>query len=256
MNVETKDLLEVATLAAEDACHEILRIYQWYDLETEYKDNNTPLTIADKRAHEVIARRLRRHTPYPILSEEGEEPPYARRKQWEYFWLVDPLDGTKEFIKKNDEFTVNIALVHQNVPVLGIVAAPALGEFYFGMTGEGASFKKAGKERKLAKRKSANLEKPNLRVVASRSHLNGQTETFIQELDNPTMVSVGSSLKFMILAKGEADVYPRFTPSMEWDTAAAHVIINELGLKIKNVFNDESLTYNKPNLLNPYFICF
>ena len=245
-------LLPLAITAAEAASNEILHIYNTNDFQTELKGDNSPLTIADKRAHNAIASILQ-STNLPILSEEGKAIPYEDRKDWEYFWMVDPLDGTKEFLKRNDEFTVNIALIHNNKPVLGVVAVPVTGDIYFAVDNQ-AFLKRGGKEQKLPHRGRIDLTKASLRVVASRSHMDDNTKNFIDHLHNPSIVSAGSSLKFMMLAEGTADVYPRYAPTMEWDTAAAHAIINALGLKVLRQNSSEELIYNKIDLLNPGFV--
>jgi 3'(2'), 5'-bisphosphate nucleotidase len=164
------------------------------------------------------------------------------------------LDGTKEFIKRNGEFTVNIALIHKGKPVLGVVAIPVSGDVFYAAQGTGAFLKRDGKTIKLEKRNPINLNANSLRVVASRSHMSEETQAFINKLQNPSMVSQGSSLKFMLLVEGKADVYPRYAPTMEWDTAAAHAITNEAGLKVYQEGTDTELVYNKENLLNPYFL--
>lgn len=250
--METKSLLPLALVAVEKACQEILDVYHSGDFQHEVKGDNSPLTIADKRAHQVISSILE-PSNLPILSEEGKAIPYEERKPWEYFWMVDPLDGTKEFLKRNGEFTVNIALIHQNRPVLGVVAVPVNGDVYY-TSGETAFLKRKGAEQKLSHRKRINLQQAGLRVVASRSHLNKETQNFIDSLQQPSLVSSGSSLKFMLLAEGSADVYPRYAPTMEWDTAASHAIINSVGLKVLQDGSSEELIYNKKNLLNPGFL--
>ncbi len=255
INNELQEYAEIAIQAAEEACREILIIYNSSSTQVELKSDRSPLTLADQRAHEIICSRLLK-SQFPILSEEGNENiPYKVRKKWTSYWLVDPLDGTKEFIKKNGEFTVNIALIHKDVPILGVVAVPVTGEVFYGLFGIGAFLSHKGAVRLLRKRDPVKTDDTGLRVVASRSHMNDQTTSFIENLHKPNLVSVGSSLKFMALAKGEADIYPRFVPSMEWDVAASHVIVKELGFEIRNAFNNEVLTYNKTNLLNPSFIC-
>jgi 3'(2'), 5'-bisphosphate nucleotidase len=168
--------------------------------------------------------------------------------------MVDPLDGTKEFIKRNGEFTVNIALIHNQQAVLGVVAIPVTGQIFFAAKNEGAFLKQNGSIVPLAKREPADLEQKSLRVVASRSHMDAETTGFINTLQEPTLVSKGSSLKFILLAEGKADVYPRFAPTMEWDTSAAHAIVNEVGLKVMEMSTQRELLYNKENLLNPYFL--
>ncbi|HTJ53558.1 MAG TPA: 3'(2'),5'-bisphosphate nucleotidase CysQ, partial [Cyclobacteriaceae bacterium] len=209
MNITS--FLPTAIHAAEEACKEILEVYHSDDFQAEVKGDNSPLTIADKRAHHKIADILA-STQLPILSEEGRQIPYVERKDWEYFWMVDPLDGTKEFLKRNGEFTVNIALIHQGKPVLGVVAVPATGEVFSGVIGEGAWLKQNGKETKLDAHKATDLTATGLRVVASRSHMNDETQQFIDKLKDPSLVSSGSSLKFMLLINGKADVYPRYAP--------------------------------------------
>jgi 3'(2'), 5'-bisphosphate nucleotidase len=250
--MNTSKLLEIALRAAEKACREILSVYQADNFDVELKGDQSPLTRADKQAHEAISSELIA-SGYPVLSEEGRTIPFSERTAWEYFWMVDPLDGTKEFIKRNDEFTVNIALIHRDRPVLGVVAVPVTGDVYFGVIGEGATVRRNGTD-KLLPRRSVDLSASGLRVVASRSHMSVATEEFIKGLDNAILVSAGSSLKFMLLAEGKADVYPRFGPTMEWDTAAAHIIVNETGLKVYHTDGNSELTYNKENLLNPDFL--
>jgi 3'(2'), 5'-bisphosphate nucleotidase len=249
------NLLPIAILAAEEACREILDVYNSGDFQAEVKGDNSPLTIADKRAHHCIVDMLK-STNLPLLSEEGKAIPYNERKDWEYFWMVDPLDGTKEFLKRNGEFTVNIALIHKNKPVLGVVAVPATGEVFYGAIGVGAFLKHNGTDIKLTERKAVDLKASGLRVVASRSHMNEDTENFISNLKEPSLVSSGSSLKFMLLINGKADVYPRYAPTMEWDTAAAHAVVNSAGVKVLQAGSNDELVYNKENLLNPYFICY
>lgn len=238
---------------AENAGNVIMEIYT-KDFGVEYKDDKSPLTEADQRANAIIVEGLiSLPITFPILSEEGKEIPFDERKEWEYFWMVDPLDGTKEFIKKNDEFTVNIALIHKGTPVLGVVYAPALGDMYYAKKGSGA-FK--NKERLPIQ--SNDVPEERLTVVASKSHLSEETEAFIDSLKagtgELTFVSKGSSLKLCMVAEGSADIYPRLAPTMEWDTAAADAIIRESG-KMTFCYPDESaLIYNKANLLNPWFI--
>ncbi|MGE0588545.1 MAG: 3'(2'),5'-bisphosphate nucleotidase CysQ [Cyclobacteriaceae bacterium] len=246
MNLEP--LLNIAIKAAEAACKEILEVYHFADFETQLKSDNSPLTLADKRAHEALSKNLE-STGLPVLSEEGKSIPYEVRKNWKQFWMVDPLDGTKEFIKRNDEFTVNIALIENQEPILGVLAVPVSGIVYYGAKDLGAFKREAGRQLPV----TGNQE-PATRVVASRSHMNKETEEYIAKLGRTEVVSAGSSLKFMLLAEGKADIYPRFGPTMEWDTAAAHAILKELGFRITKVDSDEGLTYNKENLLNPYFI--
>jgi 3'(2'), 5'-bisphosphate nucleotidase len=250
--LEHIDINTIITIAKK-AGEAIMEIYA-KDFTVEYKDDKSPLTEADKKANEIIVNGLNSLSiNFPVLSEEGKEIPYSERKNWDYFWMVDPLDGTKEFIKKNDEFTVNIALIHNQEPVLGVVYAPALNEMYWAKKGEGAY--KDGKQLPL----STNTElHKQLRVVASKSHLSPETQEYIDVLADTTeiieCVSKGSSLKLVMIAEGSADVYPRLAPTMEWDTAAADAIVRESG-GFTYTFNDNTLLiYNKKNLLNPWFV--
>jgi len=253
MKINYPQLLSLAVDASEKACTAILEVYHSGDFQAEAKGDNSPLTLADKKAHNVIASLLK-SSNLPILSEEGKSIPYAERKDWEYFWMVDPLDGTKEFLKRNDEFTVNIALIHKNRPVLGVVAVPATRDVYYAAEGMGAFLKRDGKETSLPARGRIDLKQSGLRVVASRSHMSDETQAFVDSLAQPSLVSKGSSLKFMLLAEGKADVYPRYAPTMEWDTAAADAVVTAVGLRVTQYNSPEELVYNKENLLNPYFL--
>ena len=250
--MELQDLLDLAKKAALAAGAEILRIYESGDFAIEAKSDDSPLTLADKAAHEKIMSFLV-ETKIPILSEEGRDIAYEERSNWEYFWMVDPLDGTKEFIKKNGEFTVNIALIHKGESILGVVYPPVIGEIYWALKGEGAFKESNGSIVRLNTTKKT-LTEFGVRVVASRSHMSKETEEYMAQFSEAEIVSKGSSLKFLLVASGEADVYPRFAPTMEWDTAAAHAIVTEAGGSV--VLTDEltPLTYNKENLLNPSFI--
>lgn len=247
--INIKDIVNIAKKAG-DA---IMEIYE-KDFTIEYKEDDSPLTDADIKSNEIICNALAElYADIPILSEENKEVPYSNRKEWEYFWLIDPIDGTKEFIKKNGEFTVNIALIHKDRPVLGVVYAPVLNDVYFSKQGEGA-YKN---DQRLPLRSNEHPER-ELRVVASKSHLSEETQTFIDHLGLKTghieQVSKGSSLKLCMVAEGEADIYPRLAPTMEWDTAAAHAVILESGKKVVNFKTRKSLVYNKEDLLNPWFI--
>ena len=248
------NLLSLAIQACEAACIKIIDVYNSGDFQTESKGDNSPLTLADRKAHEVIESILR-PSNLPLLSEEGKNIPYEERRHWKRFWMVDPLDGTKEFLKRNGEFTVNIALIENKIPVLGIVAVPVTGDLFYAQQGSGAFIKREGRISPLAKRLPFDLKKSGVRVVASRSHMSDETKDFIQSLAEPTLVSQGSSLKFMLLAEDKADVYPRFAPTMEWDTAAAHAVVSEVGISVLQKDTSLQLLYNKPDLLNPYFIC-
>lgn len=246
--------LSLAIEAAEAACVEILDVYNSGDFGTEQKADRTPLTRADKRSHAKILEVLKRGSKLPILSEEGRTMTYDRRIKWTRFWVVDPLDGTKEFVARNGQFTVNIALVDGGVPVMGVIAVPVTGDVYYASQGDGAFVKKEGKTHVLPRRAAADMEIEGLRVVASRSHMSPDTEEFIQTLRNPKLVTAGSSLKFMMLAAGDADIYPRFAPTMEWDTAAGQAIVTEVGGKVLDRNTHEVLRYNKEELVNPHFL--
>ncbi|MDD5065174.1 MAG: 3'(2'),5'-bisphosphate nucleotidase CysQ [Phycisphaerae bacterium] len=246
------DIEEIIAIA-QKAGDAILEIYA-KDFAVEYKDDKSPLTEADKKANEIIVEGLEALSlNWPILSEEGKEISYEERKGWEYFWMVDPLDGTKEFIKKNGEFTVNIALIHNNTPILGVVYAPVLGEMYWAKQGEGAF--KNGNRLPLQINEHPELL---LRLVASKSHLSAETQEYIDDLAKTTesieCVSKGSSLKLCMVAEGSADIYPRLAPTMEWDTAAADAIIRESNKMTHDYHKNTLLIYNKENLLNPWFI--
>ena len=244
-------LLELAKNAALQAGKEILKVYNSDDFGVESKSDESPLTKADKAAHYKIVELLA-DSNLPVLSEEGAEVPFEVRSKWDYFWMVDPLDGTKEFIKRNGEFTVNIALIHKGNPVMGIVYTPVVNELFYAHSSIGAYKVDSLAVHKLNGVAPENLN--GLRVVASRSHLNEETKSFMDQLVNPTVVSMGSSLKFLAIADAKADVYPRYAPTMEWDSAAAHGICKVLGIEVMNLETKEPVSYNKANLLNPYFI--
>lgn len=267
-NQELKTLLTTATRAALEAGKEINEVYQEKDFEVESKADESPLTLADRKSHEIIMGHLKQ-TDYPVLSEEGKDIPYEERSQWEYFWLVDPLDGTKEFIKKNGEFTVNIALIRQGEPILGVVFAPYVNELYFGtelfgaykiegQQGEPMEFKDMDELMKKGQILPVSEKRHKLVVVASRSHLNEETQAYVDELKkrhgDAEFVSKGSSLKICMVAEGKADAYPRFGPTMEWDTAAGHAVALAAGFPVTQKDEKTPLLYNKKELLNPYFI--
>lgn len=254
--------------AALQAGADILSIYNdpASDFEIERKADNSPLTIADRKAHETISGFLSR-TPYPVLSEEGKHLPYSERSAWNALWIVDPLDGTKEFIKRNGEFTVNIAWVKNGVPVMGVIYLPVKQELYFAEERAGA-YKLCGITSRggvsleelmaSATRLPASAGRDKFVIVASRSHLTAETEDYIEEMKRRhtevELVSSGSSIKICLVAEGKADVYPRFAPTMEWDTAAGHAIARAAGMEVYKAGEDEPLQYNKEDLLNPWFI--
>ncbi|OEF99780.1 3'(2'),5'-bisphosphate nucleotidase [Vulcanibacillus modesticaldus] len=254
------------------AGNEIIKIYNT-DFNIESKQDKSPLTLADKRSHELIASELKRLYPeIPLLSEEGKGISYDERKNWDYFWLVDPLDGTKEFIKRNGEFTVNIALIHRNKPVIGVIYAPVLDTVYFAKKDLGSYKLTNCKEFLLNGRDilsdkglvshsmklPISKEKAITTVIASRSHMSKETEDYInklrKEVGEVEIISAGSSLKLCYIAEGKADVYPRFAPTMEWDTAAGQAIVEQANGIVVDVETNEKLEYNKENLLNPWFI--
>lgn len=259
------ELLKIAINASIFAGKEILKIYQTADFKVEIKSDNSPLTIADKKSNEIICNILK-NTDFPILSEEGKEIDYEIRKNWEHFWLIDPLDGTKEFIKRNGDFTVNIALIYNRKPILGVIFVPVSNELFFA-NHEIGSFKYIYQDENLenidkiiekSTKLPRNFEKTNYIVVGSKSHNNKETEDFIstieKERSDVEVSSRGSSLKFCMIAEGKADIYPRFGPTMEWDTAAGHAIAKFSGSNVKIANSDNELIYNKENLLNPFFI--
>ena len=250
LNKLIPDLLQIAQKAG-DA---ILEIYNSDEFGTEIKDDNSPLTKADKASNEIICEGLKKlPLIYPIISEENKAVDYQTRKLWRRCWLVDPLDGTKEFIKRNGDFTVNIALVENGEVILGVVGIPVLSEVYWGVKGEGAYCKYNGTATKL-EAASFSTTDPDLKIVASRSHLNEETQNFVSHFKQPKLVSRGSALKFLLLAKGEAHIYPRIAPTMEWDTAAAQIILEEAGGQLTVHETGDPMKYNRENLRNPAFI--
>ncbi len=264
-----KQLLKIAVVSALKAGEEILNVYQISDFNVEFKSDHSPLTNADKKSHAIISHDLA-STNIPILSEEGKEIAYSERANWRELWVIDPLDGTKEFIKRNGDFTVNIALVIDEKPVIGVVYIPVEDVLYFSLTSLGAFKLVKALEYKNAISEdiepflvnpikySNKLLSNNPRVVASLSHFNSDTERFISQLSDKygevKLLSRGSSLKFCLLADGLADIYPRFAPTMEWDTAAGHAIVETCGFKVTLTDGCNALIYNKENLLNPWFL--
>ncbi|MBN1685180.1 MAG: 3'(2'),5'-bisphosphate nucleotidase CysQ [Spirochaetales bacterium] len=308
--MDTASLQETAIRAALAAGAKILGVYESDDFDVSLKSDDSPLTRADLLSHDTITEILKNRTPHiPILGEEGREVPFTAREKWQTFWLVDPLDGTKEFVKKNGEFTVNIALVENAYPVLGALYVPVTGVIYFaaagfgsykvagaasmgaaGMQAAGAAEKgpigpgatearapgagareteapgtNAGETGIVALMRSAvklplhpERRVPPVKVVASRSHYSPETARYVEEIEaihgKADLVNAGSSLKICLVAEGAADVYPRFGPTMEWDVAAGQIIAEEAGCTVTDADTHERLRYNKPNLLNPYFI--
>jgi 3'(2'), 5'-bisphosphate nucleotidase len=280
--------LKTALDAALRAGGAILQIYA-RDFEVEFKADESPLTEADKAAHHIICDALV-ETGLPVLSEESRAIAYEERKGWRKYWLVDPLDGTKEFIKKNGEFTVNIALIDDGRPVMGVVYAPVLGFVYCGTLDVESGVSNAWKAvdcsgktvaevmESFVPLPASRIPHSAIRVVASRSHCNGETRAFIAALEEAgpvELVSSGSSLKLCLVAEGSADVYPRIAPTMEWDTAAAQAVVEAAGARVVQYDpavpaasylcgksdverqipqSTEALSYNKADLLNPFFV--
>ena len=249
-------LLEETAHIARRAGDAILEIYQEEDHGVVVKSDDSPLTRADLASHRIIAAALGELTPeIPLLSEEGADRDYDERQPWRRFWLVDPLDGTKEFIRRNGEFTVNIALIEDGVPVLGIVHVPVLGRTFSGAAGLGA-WRQDGTESEPGERqtiRAAGTGGGDLAVAASRSHPGPHLAAFLGQLPEHRLISMGSSLKLCMVAEGRADLYPRLGPTMEWDTAAAHAVVNAAGGRVLD-FEGNPLRYNKRDLHNPYFI--
>jgi 3'(2'), 5'-bisphosphate nucleotidase len=260
-----KDNYIIAIEAAIEAGKVIMAIYE-KDFQIDFKNDASPLTEADTAANAVIMEYLKQ-TNIPIISEENKQIPYQFRKEWTSCWIVDPLDGTKEFIKKNGEFTVNIALVHNGLPEFGVIYVPATGVLYFGDVPQQKAHRIAIDHSDyrissilnfasvISPIKEANL----IRIVGSRSHMNQDTLDFIENRKKESqkeieMVSKGSSLKFCLVAEGSADLYPRFAPTMEWDTAAGQAICMATGLKVIDKTSGVEMRYNKENLLNPFFL--
>ena len=258
------ELTQLAIKAAIEASKDILTIYQSDDFEIENKKDNSPLTKADKAAHKIISSILQ-ESKIPILSEEGKSIPYETRKYWNKLWIVDPIDGTKEFIKRNGEFTVNIALIENNKPVIGVILAPASGVLYFSEKNIGA-FKSTTNlgyfkpEKLLSEAIPLPLNHKNkaYTVVASRSHLSKETEVYMENLRTKhgevKFISIGSSLKLCMVAEGRANCYPRFAPTMEWDTAAGQAICEAAGFQVIEFKTKKSMIYNREDLLNKWFI--
>lgn len=239
---------------AEEAAEAILEVYQSAELRVDLKEDFSPLTQADLASHQHILTGLERLSPkFPVLSEESQGITYHERRHWDTFWLVDPLDGTKEFLRRNGEFTINIALIHGHRAVLGVVHLPVSGQTYWAAEGEGA-FRSANGE--TVRLQAAQTIGQPVKVVASRSHAATPTVQFLDRLAqgrDVAVVSKGSALKLCMVAEGEADLYPRLAPTMEWDTAAAQCVVEQAGGRVTTLGN-EPLRYNKEDLLNPFFM--
>jgi 3'(2'), 5'-bisphosphate nucleotidase len=243
----------------------IIKVYETA-FEVDVKADSSPLTEADRQAHLQITEHLK-DTGIPVLSEEGRDIPFDERKNWQRFWLVDPLDGTKEFVKRNGEFTVNIALIENGNPIAGVIYVPVSRQLFVGIIGNGAFSAEVESSTQVSDlddllssgtKLPVSQPKSGYTVVGSRSHMSDETLAFVEGLREThgevQMVSMGSSLKLCLVANGAADVYPRFAPTMEWDTAAGHAIAVAAGCKVTMQDGITPLTYNKENLLNPWFI--
>jgi 3'(2'), 5'-bisphosphate nucleotidase len=255
MKHEASALLEPVIEIARRAGREILKIYDT-EFVVDEKADTSPLTAADLAAHKAIKAGLEALTPeLPILSEEATRAtPFEERARWTTYWLVDPLDGTREFVKRNGEFTVNIALIHEHRPVLGVVHVPVKGLDYFGSTVEGA-FRCNG-EAKPAPIRVAALGDGPVRVVGSRSHRGDSLAAFLERIGEHELVAMGSSLKFCLVAEGKADVYPRLGPTSEWDTAAAQAVVEAAGGHVVDSKGKPMLYNTKADILNPHFLVY
>ncbi|MCG9730997.1 3'(2'),5'-bisphosphate nucleotidase CysQ [Shewanella sp. Isolate13] len=245
-------LVDIATEAG-DA---IMAIYAKDDLGVVTKADDSPVTAADLASHRVIVERLAQLTPnIPVMSEESTDIDWQQRRHWQSYWLIDPLDGTKEFIKRNGEFTVNIAFIEGDRAIAGVVYAPVLDKCFYGELSSGAWLKHAGNQIKLPKADSNNSRIP--RIVGSRSHASPGLEAYLQEIGEYEIKSVGSSLKFCLLAEGKAEIYPRLGLTSEWDTAAAQAVLESAGGRVLQYDTNIRLNYNqKSDILNPYFIAY
>ena len=250
--MDLQQLVEPVVATATRAGAAILKVYAT-DFGVEAKDDESPLTQADMAAHRSIMTDLKQLTPdIPIVSEESGLPEFEVRRQWQRYWLVDPLDGTREFVKRNGEFTVNIALIEEHRPVLGVVHVPVSGKTYIGVAGRGSELRLPdGVTRAI----SVAIESASpVRVVGSRSHRGKSLDTFLEKLVDFEMVPMGSSLKFCLVAQGAADIYPRLGPTSEWDTAAAQAVVEQAGGTVLQL-DGNPLNYNaKPDILNPFFL--
>ena len=260
----SQNYLFTAITAALEAGKAILEIYHSGEFDVEIKGDNSPLTKADTASHNVIVSYLA-ETNIPVLSEEGKAIAYEERKNWNQLWIVDPIDGTKEFIKRNGEFTVNIALIEDQLPLIGVIFVPVTGELYFSSKEMGAykvvvDLDNFDIETLISNGNKLPLEREDntFTIVASRSHMSAETETYVQEMRDihgeVNLISKGSSLKLCMVAEGTADCYPRFAPTMEWDTAAGQAICEHAGFKVIDWGTKENMLYNREELLNNWFL--
>lgn len=250
--MELTEMIEPVAGIAKAAGDRILAVYAT-DFDVHSKDDESPLTQADLAAHREIVTSLSELAPgIPIISEEGGLPPFEERRQWPRYWLIDPLDGTKEFVNRNGEFTVNIALIDGHRPVLGVVHVPVQRKTYVGCEGHGAE-RRSGDEAPVGIHVATQAAEP-ARIVGSRSHRGASLDAFLERVGEHELVPMGSSLKFCVVAEGGADVYPRLGPTSEWDTAAAQAVVEQAGGKVLTV-DGAPLAYNrKEDILNPWFV--
>jgi 3'(2'), 5'-bisphosphate nucleotidase len=250
--VNIVDLIEPLTELSQNAGNAILDIYS-SDFNVSIKEDTSPLTQADLKSHQIIVEGLKKITPnIPIISEESSLQSFDERKLWHQYWIIDPLDGTKEFVKKNGEFTVNIALINNHKAILGIVYVPVSKKTYIGCDGFGAQIIEADKTKKIihVSKKTNKL----IRIVGSRSHQGDSLKNFLSQIENYELQPMGSSLKFCLIAEGLADVYPRYGPTSEWDTAAAQAVVEQAGGLVLKTDGTPLLYNTKDNILNPDFI--
>ena len=256
--------LKTAIVSALEAGKAILEIYHSGDFDIEIKGDNSPLTKADKASHNVIMSYLTK-TNIPVLSEEGRAITYEERKEWNQLWIVDPIDGTKEFIKRNGEFTVNLALIENQKPILGVIFVPAKGELYFSANEMGAfkvvvDLELYDVDSLIDRASKIPFERDDktFTIVASRSHMSVETEEYVQQMKDKhgavNLISKGSSLKLCMVAEGQADCYPRFAPTMEWDTAAGQAICEHAGFQVIDWGTKKNMLYNRKELLNNWFL--
>ena len=246
--------IEKVIVIAREAGKKILEVYgQNFESDIDFKADNSPLTLADKASHQIINRELLKSYPHiPVLSEEGRNIEYQERKNWKKFWLVDPLDGTKEFIKRNGEFTVNIAFMEHGYPVFGVIYTPVTDTVYYGEKASKSAYKIEGSL--PGKRIEVNKREADRIAVRSRSHASEEEETLLKGYGVTDSISVGSSLKFCMVAEGKADIYYRHGPTMEWDTAAGQAVVEAAGGEVLRIDDKKRFVYNKENLLNPGFL--
>jgi len=247
----SEQLVEDIKKIALEAGDAIMEIYA-QDIQVETKDDDSPLTQADLASHNTICAGLEKVSDLPIISEESAKIGWEERSKWGTYWLIDPLDGTKEFIKRNGEFTVNIALIHNHKPIFGVVYAPVLETTYWGAVGKGGFKSVKGETVEIKPTEPESLD--GLSVVGSRSHLSPDMESFLKDFPNANIVPKGSSLKLCMVAEGAADIYPRLGPTSEWDTGAGHAVVTASGGTVCKTDGSDLLYNAEENILNPYFL--